>query len=298
MRIISIDIGIKNLAYCILDISDNPNNSNNTNNVLHSQESFTIIKWDVINLCGENAKCNYKKKDKKSNIIDCKRQAKYYKENEYVCSIHSKQKNLKYIIPDNYICKLWKNIENNKTISMKDIEKVFDLLNLSIDKNIISDKTQKEYYKEIIKNKLEEKYYKEIATSKANEMSLIDIGKCIHLTLHTHIPIETIDKVIIENQISPIANRMKTLQGMITQYFIMNNIFDIEFISSKNKLKDFTDEKLDYKERKTKSIEITNTILSNDLYKKWSDLFHIHKKKDDLADCLLQGIWYIKHRIK
>ena len=32
---------------------------------------------------------------------------------------------------------------------------------------------------------------------------------------------DDIDTVIIENQISPIANRMKTLQGMIAQYFIM-----------------------------------------------------------------------------
>ena len=30
-----------------------------------------------------------------------------------------------------------------------------------------------------------------------------------------------IEIVLIENQISPIANRMKTIQGMIMQYFIM-----------------------------------------------------------------------------
>ena len=33
-----------------------------------------------------------------------------------------------------------------------------------------------------------------------------------------------IDIVLIENQLSPVAIRMKSLQGMISQYFIMNNI--------------------------------------------------------------------------
>ena len=50
-----------------------------------------------------------------------------------------------------------------------------------------------------------------------------------------------IDTVIIENQISTLASRMKTLQGMITQYFIMKNIPQIEFISASCKLKLFAD---------------------------------------------------------
>jgi hypothetical protein len=51
----------------------------------------------------------------------------------------------------------------------------------------------------------------------------------------------------------PIANRMKTLQGMIAQYFIMNNVINIEFISACNKLKDFnTNKNTTYSERKKK----------------------------------------------
>ena len=33
----------------------------------------------------------------------------------------------------------------------------------------------------------------------------------------------SIDAVVIENQIGPLAGRMKMLQGMIAQYFIMKN---------------------------------------------------------------------------
>ena len=48
-----------------------------------------------------------------------------------------------------------------------------------------------------------------------------------------------IDTVVIENQISPIANRMKTVQGMITQYFLMRGIdkSKIIYYSSVQKLK-------------------------------------------------------------
>ena len=45
MRIVSIDVGIKNLAYCIMESSPTDN-------------SFNIIKWDVINLCGQEMNCN------------------------------------------------------------------------------------------------------------------------------------------------------------------------------------------------------------------------------------------------
>jgi hypothetical protein len=48
-----------------------------------------------------------------------------------------------------------------------------------------------------------------------------------------------IDAVVIENQISPIANRMKTVQGMITQYFLMRGVDKdhIIYFSSVQKLK-------------------------------------------------------------
>ena len=63
-----------------------------------------------------------------------------------------------------------------------------------------------------------------------------------------------IDVVLIENQIGKIAIRMKSLQGMIAQYFIQKNIPTIEFISSKNKLY-FIKYKTTYKERKQLGID-------------------------------------------
>jgi len=77
----------------------------------------------------------------------------------------------------------------------------------------------------------------------AGNMDLIQIGRNLkkHLDKIPDFLIKTIGHVIIENQISTIATRMKTIQGMVTQYFIMrcNESIHIEYISSSNKLKHF-----------------------------------------------------------
>jgi hypothetical protein len=77
-------------------------------------------------------------------------------------------------------------------------------------------------------------------TKTANETDLIEIGKNMNRLLNEVLQNIDIDHVAIENQISPIANRMKTIQGMLAQYFIMKNEnIHIEFVSSSNKLKQF-----------------------------------------------------------
>jgi hypothetical protein len=126
-----------------------------------------------------------------------------------------------------------------------------------------------------------------------------------------------IDMMIIENQISTLASRMKTLQGMITQYFIMKNIQSIEFISASCKLKLFTtvtpsahnaashDDALEecvdastYADRKKSGIIVCRSLGEisrnhNSDFIKWMPVFEKHKKKDDLADCFLQGLWRV-----
>ena len=113
----------------------------------------------------------------------------------------------------------------------------------------------------------------------------------------------TITHVIIENQISPIATRMKTLQGMLTQYYIdhIENI-DVTFVSSVHKLKQFTgspnkdQEKNTYKDHKVSGVTFCNQILENNpVFEGWISKMDT-KKKDDLADCFLQGLWYFKQK--
>ena len=106
-----------------------------------------------------------------------------------------------------------------------------------------------------------------------------------------------LDCVLVENQIGPLALRMKTLQGMIMQHFIERNCSIIEEISPLNKLKKYLGKKkTTYNERKKMGIEITfKKIVELNELTVWQEHFSKHKKKDDLADSFLQGLWYIEN---
>jgi len=139
--------------------------------------------------------------------------------------------------------------------------------------------------------------------TKTQDMDLIQIGKNMTKILNEIPGIETITHIIIENQISPIASRMKTIQGMLAQYFILKcpPTSTIEFISSANKLKGLVDSSTttaaSYKDNKNNAIVICSKIIeTNPCFTQWSNILKTHKKKDDLYDACLQGLWYLKNK--
>lgn len=132
-------------------------------------------------------------------------------------------------------------------------------------------------------------------TTNSKKISLVDIGKKLYDALENiKLPIKT---VLIENQIGPNAIRMKSIQGMITLYYISKNVFDIQYWNASNKLKKYLKGKTSYKERKTASVKIT-TLLIEEHYIEYNNFFIKHKKKDDLADCLLQLLDYLSKNNK
>tara|TARA_B100001996_G_C18474818_1_gene521439 strand:- start:162 stop:755 length:594 start_codon:yes stop_codon:yes gene_type:complete len=102
------------------------------------------------------------------------------------------------------------------------------------------------------------------------------------------------DKVIIENQIGQNAIKMKSIQSMIVMFFVTQNYKQEQIINynAANKLKYFLGKKkTTYAERKKLSKKITNEICISQ-YSDWVVFFQQCKKKDDLADCLLQVLDY------
>jgi len=223
--LLSIDVGIKNLGICLLEV-DNKRNIEK------------IIKWKNISLIDNtNEICNGKLK----NGNNCKCIGKYKSNDKYYCSKH------------------------------KDDD-----------------------------SKLEKKI-------KAGDIDIITLGRNIKYKLDELLEEEEIkiDYVVIENQISTLASRMKTIQGMIIQYFILKNIKNIDIISSQNKLKLLKEyenieniKKTSYGDRKKMGINLTSKILDTHEKLRGSKELFIGKKKDDLADSFLQGLYYIKHTIK
>ena len=271
MQIISIDVGIKNLAYCIIDIDTSTNSE------------YKIIKWDSINLCGEDMKCLVQTE----KGTPCNKKATYSKNNIDYCLTHAKKTS--YMIP-------------NKELSFPSIKKmkIDNLISLAEKYHIHlnDDNKKKDTILKTILDYISINAFDIIGKKSANQLDLVTIGISMKNEFDKIMPTTNIEHVIIENQISPIANRMKTIQGMIAQYFIMKGIQQVSFVSAMNKLKSFTinNEKTEYKDRKKMGVTITGGILEFYNNKEWLIFFKGHKKKDDLADSFLQGIWFLQNQ--
>lgn len=328
MRILSIDVGIKNLALCCFEKKE-------------GETFFQITHWDILNIgeketlvCLEKEKEKEKEKEVKkskskkgsntninekpeqnSNNVDvlnlCGKPAKFTKNHQCFCLKHAKKTN--FLIPTNELRPAF--------INKQKVQKLFEMADQY---HIPYDtKTKKGDIISLLNEYVNDTCLESIHSVNSSKVDIITIGKNIQLKLDEMFygnqnknknqngePF-IIDYVIIENQISPIANRMKTIQGMISQYFIMKgNVNHIEFISSANKLKDLTSDglekekekekkkPLDYKDRKKAGIEKCLHLLNeNPLFQQHFDHFQKHKKKDDLADCFLQGYWYLSEKL-
>ena len=121
----------------------------------------------------------------------------------------------------------------------------------------------------------------------SNAPDMVEIGKRLIEVYNTF---ENVNTVLVENQIGPLASKMKGIQGMVVQYWLMRGA-EVHCISAANKLKLFHKGPTTYSQRKKLGIQYAKQVLKE---KGWDDTaFMKHKKKDDLADTLLQAIWFI-----
>ena len=143
MKILSIDVGIKNLAYCLMD---------NINNKLE------ILDWKVLNLINKEYKCIFDLKDNKK----CNKNAKYYINEEYYCAVHSKK--TEYFI------------ENKEILNYKKL-KINELIEFCKKYKIDSNNEEKKnQIYEKIELKLKDNLLYEIKNKSANTINLIEIG--------------------------------------------------------------------------------------------------------------------------
>jgi hypothetical protein len=273
MKILSIDVGIKNLAFCLLCKS--------------ATNEWSILKWDVVDLSQKDdiAKCCITDKFKM-----CNKPAKFTKDGHFFCLKHSKKQ--EYKIPTADLKPAFINKQK-----LQNLYEMADKYNIKYEKPV-----KKQDLVFLINEYVKKSCFEEVGKTNASKLDLVTIGKNIQIKLDQILGqyLSSINIVAIENQISPIANRMKTIQGMIAQYFIMrNNTIEIEFVSAANKLKEEKkDVKATYTERKKLGIKKTLELLETEFkLSDWTDKFNNHSKKDDLADSFLQGVWFIKDKL-
>lgn len=279
MRLISFDVGIKNLAYCIF------------------VEGSKIASWTVANLLEpetpvETHPCSHEltKKRKSDDPKLCGKVAKYQTPScSYFCETHAKKSD-QVILP-----------KKEYTLSKLKNKKLDVLQSLCRENGVDMVGLKKQEIAEKLALWYEGRTFKpigQIATKTAGETDLISIGRAIKRVLDADPEVRGATHVIIENQISTIASRMKTIQGMIAQYFIMQDVeIEIEFVSSHNKLKGQNRESekpasgssSKYKANKSDGVAICRQFIAEP----WKTKFESSKKKDDLADCFLQGMWYL-----
>ena len=298
-RVLSIDVGMKNLAYSLFEYDPLKLGAGEIKTPEHMMRLVSIVAWDTVNLCETAEPAAAAAAASKAPVCSrdgCKFAAKFASAATAAtnyCTKHANASGYKMPLPSA--------LGSAKTLKKMGLEELRAFSGEYLSASI-PEKSEKSKLKLLqhITTALAAEYLVAVSAKpkvvSAASLDLITIGRNMHRRFDAlpHLA-SGIDVVIIENQLGTLATRMKTLQGMITQYFIMRGVPDIRFISATNKLKLFLDTGDDkaedcYADRKKRSIAITRSLITAPLL---SMKFEKHKKKDDLADCFLQGVWWL-----
>jgi len=225
MKVLSFDIGIKNLAYCLIDSDDK-----------------TINDWGILNVSIDPhcSHCNSK------TGKHCEKSAKFICDSDFLlCSSH-------------------KQLKCYSDLKKKTIPKNKNPL-LRLGENIVEELNKKKNFLEV-------------------------------------------DNVLIENQPALKNPTMKSIQMLVYSYFLINGVTNvespiknIEMINARNKLKAYKGPPVEckikdkYKRTKFLGIQYCKIMIEGNLKidQKYKDQFEESKKKDDLSDSYLQGIYWL-----
>jgi hypothetical protein len=275
--ILSFDVGIVHLAYCLFT-KENGN--------------WKILEWGNIDLTNrEDTKC------------DCGLKASFIHNDKFYCKVHSKKCEMlkpfeELFIPDktqvcehlvkDSVCGKKSSFKYNKCYCTTHAKSNYKSLQTMYKVKPYKNKSIKELDFDLTLRKLIEVLDSKIELLKANI-------------------------VLIENQPSFKNPRMKTISTVLYSFYMIRGIVDkertkssitkVKFMSPSNKLKVVTEgetkklvamkatnEAKAYKMTKELGIKYCKELISH--LPEWLAILNNHKKKDDLCDAFLQGAYY------
>jgi hypothetical protein len=275
--ILSFDVGIINLAYCMFSKINN---------------QWSIIDWSIINLSNRtHTKCY------------CGLKACFTHNNNYYCKVHSKKIETLKSFEELFI----NNTENTCCYPVKN-----NVCNKKscffYDNNYYCKTHGKSKYKTLTTlHKLKPFKNKPINGYDFDELRLKLLEK-----LHEKKELLKADIILIENQPSMINPVMKSISNGIYDFYMIRGFIDkiencnikkVKFMCPSNKLKVVesgdvkkisimkkTDESKAYKLTKSLAVKYTKDLISH--LPNWLEYLNKEKKQDDLCDCFLQGCYY------
>ena len=273
--VVSWDIGIKNLAYCIVQFTG---------------DEFKIIKWDIINLADDRMKCEHLLRGGANTCGKIAKHIFYIKETDcekgYYCKAHVHKVNYKLVIPlDTVKCAKCK----------QNSVKIIDGTNIGWCEKHCDCESGK--YKRRCIRKIDQSCAKQ-SKGKLAESMYVKLDEIPELM--------KVNEVLLENQ--PVLKNptMKSIGDLLFSYFIIRGVCDnkgtfnssnVKHISASGKLKvnkknsieklkNGKNEKDTYNITKNLGVKYTKPLINED------DLTYLneYKKQDDLCDAFLQAI--------
>jgi hypothetical protein len=292
--ILSFDVGVIHLSYCLL-----------TKKQLNGKLIWDIIDWNNIDLTNRDMiKCHCGKTASMTNLVN--------NITNYYCKVHARKVNTS-VIP----------FEEYYTILDTKIDKCSQLVKTNICGKKASFSKEGNCYctthaKQLHKSKESSTKMKSFKIQNSNGLNFDDVKYSLINALEQRPNLLSADYVVIENQPSFKNPRMKSIANTIYDYYLIRGIIDknitksnitqVKFMAPSNKLKlatdgdtkelvkaKATDDSKGYKMTKSLGIKYCLDLISH--LETWKTHFNSHKKKDDLADSFLQGLYFYTNNV-
>jgi hypothetical protein len=252
MKLVSFDIGLRNLAFCIIEGTNRSN--------------LKITHWDLIDVMAESAGHD------KPKCFKCKKPANWLKNSEevYACGVHKPK--------------------TGKAPTKSSLtKKATDTLMAEALQHGVVGTTKKELVDGLYKHYTANTWKRCVQSSK--QISVVDLAGPIAKCLEARKSIwKNANLICFEQQPD---KRMLCVQAMMHMWFVCAG-FQCKGVSATHKLTNIVtvqDATTTYKGRKKTGILHAQQLVPE----VWKDYMMKHPKKDDLADCFLQGLWVLEN---